>query len=383
MKRTMILGAMAGILLHATACAAQVALTGVTTSVLPGYTRITLTFDGEVRYSQLPGDGSVRLGLSHTAVAISAKGRHKVMNSGHVSAIAITPLPNDSAIVTIGFQGAATYRCILPASGNALYVDILPSMDGSLGQHAVRPAVEQKPAAPKPAGTTVVAAIARKPIRKEQAKPAPSTQVIPPEPVAPIRAYGVVDIPALAREQAWTGTGEPASHVAASESARQGIPPAMALGLAALVVLSMIGTGVGLSFILRRTPSEPVAELRSVLPPAPAAPSLEQMLATSHKDILIDDVDDEDESRFAHDTSLQLARTFRRGSEEITLARRLHTQAAPQLTGARMQETLSHATTTNQRLHIARKLGVGRGEMDLAAKLRTIHPAEKKEEVPS
>jgi hypothetical protein len=48
-----------------------------------------------------------------------------------------------------------------------------------------------------------------------------------------------------------------------------------------------------------------------------------------------------------------------------------------------MEETLTRATTPNQRLHFARKLGVGRGEMDLAVKLRSMRPAEKKEELGS
>ena len=87
-----------------------------------------------------------------------------------------------------------------------------------------------------------------------------------------------------------------------------------------------------------------------------------------------EDIDDE------HETSLQLARTFRRGSEEIALARRMQDHVTPKISAARMEETLTHATTTDKRLQQARKLGVGRGEMELAMKLRTLRAAEKNKE---
>jgi len=98
---------------------------------------------------------------------------------------------------------------------------------------------------------------------------------------------------------------------------------------------------------------------------------LEDMIRTSTQD-------ESEEEESGRETSLQMARTFRRGSEEIALAQRLHDQTAPVLTPGRMDTVLSHATTSGQRIQAARKLGVGRGEFDLALKLKSMQ-REKKE----
>jgi hypothetical protein len=91
--------------------------------------------------------------------------------------------------------------------------------------------------------------------------------------------------------------------------------------------------------------------------------------------------EEEPEEESGRETSLQLARTFRRGSEEITLARKFHDRPSP-VTPAKMQTAMARATTKSQRLSAARKLGVGRGEFDLAEKLKTMSqpPAKNEEE---
>ena len=82
--------------------------------------------------------------------------------------------------------------------------------------------------------------------------------------------------------------------------------------------------------------------------------------------------EEDPEEDAGRETSLQLARTFRRGSEEITLARKFHERPSPALTPAKMQTAMARATTKSQRLTAARKLGVGRGEFDLAEKLKAL-----------
>jgi hypothetical protein len=97
---------------------------------------------------------------------------------------------------------------------------------------------------------------------------------------------------------------------------------------------------------------------------------LEDLIRTSTQDEV-----PEDEN--ARETSLQLARTFRRGSEEIALAQRLHDRGTSALTPDRLNTVLSHATTPTQRVQAARKMGVGRGEFDLAMKLKSMAEAKK------
>jgi hypothetical protein len=379
MKQRMIAVMVLLLLWTVASMASRVTLTDIRYAAIAGGSRVTLMFDGDMRYSQYGGDGTIHLGFSHAGIGIAAKARRQTPATGAASAITVTAVGDDSVAVTIALRTPASYRCILPASGNALFVDLLPGGDGSANAHAIRPAVEKKPPAMRNTGTRVIAAVAR-----QQAKPAPgkSTPVAAKPAVvgasAPVHSVGVIDIPALAREQMRAGA-EVRTRTSSEETTEEGgIPPAAALGIAAAAALLMIGSGVGLAFMLRKAPPRPAVQ---PAPPQAEQPktTLEEELRNSRNDIIIDDVEDEAESRYAHETSLQLARTFRRGSEEITLARRLHDHTAPQLSSARMEETLNRATTPTQRLHFARKMGVGRGEMDLAAKLRTIKAAEKKE----
>ena len=53
------------------------------------------------------------------------------------------------------------------------------------------------------------------------------------------------------------------------------------------------------------------------------------------------------------------------------------TAATTALTPDRLNTVLSHATTPTQRVQAARKMGVGRGEFDLALKLKSMAEAKK------
>jgi hypothetical protein len=102
-------------------------LTDVQYSAQAGRSRVTLLFRGEVRYSPVGSDGVVRLGFSHTGVAIPMKSRRQLLNAGLVTAISVSALPGDSTTVSLLLRAGTTYRCVLPSSGNALYVDVLPT----------------------------------------------------------------------------------------------------------------------------------------------------------------------------------------------------------------------------------------------------------------
>jgi hypothetical protein len=380
MKRILFVGVLMSLLLNITAEAAQVNLKDVRYAVQSGSSRVTLIFDGDIRYSPLAAEGSIRLGLSNTSVSIPAKARRQVLGFGLASSITITSLPGDSVVVVIALHGAATYRCILPASGNALYVDIIGTGEGATVKPPVRTSQERTVPA-KSKGATMMGALARMAARPTVPKPVPApAKKVEAAPGGPDRSAGVVDISAILREQMHSETSQLTPRVPVNA---QGLSPVTAAAMSVVVVLILSGSGLALAYVFRRRPVRAVAAPKPAQPEPPVESLVDSGPSLPRRELLVDDPDDDDESRFAHDTSLQLARTFRRGSEEITLARRLHDHASPQLSGVRMEEKLERATTPDQRLHIARKLGVGRGEMDLALKLRTIRAAEKKEGVVS
>ena len=357
-----VMGVLTGILWNSPPATAgeNATLTDVRYSAQAGYSRVTLLFRGEVRYSPLGSDGVVRLGFSHTGIAIPMKARRQLLNSGLVTAISVSSLPGDSTIVSLMLRKATTYRCVLPASGNALYVDVLPT-----GGQSALPRLSA-------ASTRRVT-----PVKPEPPQATAAQSHVP-------AANPVIDIPGVAREQLHAESSPPSPHVSMQQPAQAGLTPAVALALSAIVVIMLTGSGAALALAFRKKPAKPaVVTPRTVWTETPVLhPTLAER-GIAGPELLVDDPDENDESHFAHETSLQLARTFRRGSEEITLSRRLHDRATPQLSAARMEETLTRATTPNQRLHFARKLGVGRGEMELAVKLRSMRPAEKKEELGS
>jgi len=366
-----------------TQAASTITLNDIQYSAQGGHSRVTLIFDGEIRYSPSLAGGVVRLGLSRTSVAVPMKARRQLPRTGLVSAISVTPVSNDSVVVAIMLQPATTYRCVLQASGNTLHVDVLPADGRTVGREmlssagrlasAVQPVVSKPKAAPQ-----------KSPVRESregsvQTQPRNTSETES----ARVPTSSMVDIPAIAREQLSTEAPQRGLRITDSRAESSRVSPAMAVGLASLIAALISGAGAALLLGSRRKPSKatvPPAPVRPV-PTSPAGDLAPR--AKMDRDPIADAPEDNDESEFIHDTSLQLARSFRRGSEEITLARRLHERTTPQLTGARMDETLVRATTPNQRLHFARKLGVGRGEMDLAMKLKAIRPVEKREGIES
>ncbi len=356
-RKCMMMGVLAVFLWNSPPATAgeEATLTDVRYSTQAGYSRVTLLFRGEVRYSPLASDGMVRLGFSHTGVAIPLKARRQLLNTGLVTAISVSPLPGDSTIVSLTLRPATTYRCVLPASGNALFVDVVPSG----GQSApLRPSIastrHKTPMNPEPHAAAAVLS------------PVPSV-------------HPVIDIPGVAREQ--LRAEPPPSRARMQQSAPANLTPAVALALSAIVVVILTGSGATLALAFRSKPGKPPVTAPRPVRSAGALPiQSEPEREIVARDLPEDEPEEDEEPQFAHETSLQLARSFRRGSEEITLARRIHDRTTPQLSAVRMEETLTRATTPSQRLRFARKMGVGQGEMDLAMKLRSMRPAEKKEE---
>lgn len=370
---TAVLGIL-GCLAPATA-ATSAQLTDVRYSALAGYSRVTLLFDGEVRYSRLTTDGVVRLGFSHTAVAIPLKARRQLLSTGLVTAISVVPLPGDSLVVSLMLRAGSTYRCLLPASGNALFVDVLPTG----GQTALPRATSVPARGNVPPASLLPKRVVSGP---RAAVKAPATgDPEPGESRASLSA--MVDIPGIAREQVHAESGTAVVRMETGQPVQRTLSPLAMLGLSLLVVFLLTGTGAVLTMAFRKKPPAPAARPATGRPAFAFEPPAYAGRDARDADLLVDEPDVDDESQFQHETSLQLARTFRRGSEEITLAHRMHDRTTPQLSGARMEETLTHSKTPHQRLTFARKLGVGRGEMDLAMKLRAIRPVEKKEAVGS
>jgi hypothetical protein len=347
-------------------------LNSVSTSVLGGHTRVAFQFAGDVRFSTEQAKNGVRIVFSRTRAASTPVLNRRLLNAGPLESIGFQRPAMDSIIAVLAFVNGSSYRCVCPASGNELYVDVT-------GSAAVRQAPVVKPAPVKPA--PVVAA--------------------PPQPAPeqPRNATGssLVDIPGVARMQMERENAVETRR--AGEAARLTMPVLVAIS----ILVSLAVTAVALLLVVRLMRRESAPAPVAVAAPAPKASLAAQLSAYQQTSLLHEEDEEEDDMKPEPDriralfnapvreeepeedpgreTSLQLARTFRRGSEEITLARKFHERPSPALTPGKMQTAMARATTKGQRLTAARKLGVGRGEFDLAEKLKAMsQPPAKNEE---
>lgn len=390
------------------------AMAGEQTSVLQdvrattksGTCRVTFTFAGDVRFSSEQGNGFVRLVFPDTRPASAGTIARRNFANGPVERIAFSRAADGSLVATLALSGGSSYRCVSPSGGRELYVDV----HGSAAVRTPPPQAQVRKPVASPARTgaaSVPAAAATKGAIKAAVTPsrtAPNAGIslahVPRVPEAgahaPAETQSLIDIPALARRQM-----EPESQASTPVRATKPAPAPAAgfpIGIALLMSMSIslvsTVTGFGVWYLLRRraarrhrspfvfaeaaatSGSRPMHDtaLADEESEARREALLKQMLG---RDMLEDDQEEDGE----RETSLQLARTFKRGSEEITLTKRFHDQATPVLTSDRMDNVLSHATTPTQRLHAARKLGVGRGEFDLALKLKSMVQDKKEAHV--
>ncbi len=370
-------------------------LTDIRYVVSPASSRVILVFGGDIRFSTDHGKSLVRLGLSRTRLAPSPRSSRLLFSEGLVRNVVVTRLQGDSLSVAVTLREHTTYRCVQPSGGNEVHIEVFPKEGMGVPSQAVTRAPARGTAAPVvhlPASTGASAqAAAGSAVKSPGITPASSQRMAGPAVKSPAvapaiaqdRAIGLIDVAAIVRAQV-DAENRPANQPRQSMDGPVDAPaesgsPLLLIGMMAMVALT---SGGFVFVVMRRAVPVPVQ-------PAPAAALPSQHHGQAHGMVSPTDEDqlpageqqdpgEEDDGE--RETSLQLARSFRRGSEEITLSRRLHAQPAAPLSVGKMQQMLARSTTQTQRLHAARKLGVGRGELDLAMKLKTIRPAPPKNE---
>ncbi len=349
-----------------------------------GRTKVTFAFSGDVRFSTEQGKGAVRLIFSRTRPATPGTIQRRLIPSGPLESISFASPASDSLVVSMMIVEGSTYRCVRPSSGNELFVEVD-------GRDIVRRTPERITSPPPAAPTATKAGTAARPTAGTQ--PARTSAEEPPGQAS---TSPLVDIPAVARRQMEPDSPHEYSPNGPSTADTQVSGFSTGFVILLSVGLSSVSTGLmlGAWYLARQRKAHRSGKSRlpraatafAELPANPegiAAGDAYEETGTTRRNTfssaLIEDESQEHDN--GRETSLQLARTFKRGSEEITLARRFHEQTEPTLTSGRMETVLSRATTKTQQLHAARKLGVGRGEFDLAVKLKSMgQVVEKKED---
>ena len=382
-----------------------------------GHCKVSFAFTGDVRFSTEQGKGTMRLVFSRVRPATAGTVLRRMVQSGPVESISFSRPAPDSLIATLVLAEGSTYRCVRPSTGNELYVDVngrpgvrqMPSRTAAAGTGSARAtakasaqagavsgAARATSKAPAQTGAVTGAARATKDSPARGATTPLAAETKRDGRTAQTSTSTLIDIPAVAREQVELDGRAGAQQSASTSDPVSAPQTSKVLALLLSAGLSLFSTvmTVGIWYKMRQR----IAERKPAHPAAPAfrehtrPPALTEPVDTRDEfedtgdagkqellaALMQDDIQEDDGGR---ETSLQMARTFKRGSEEITLARRFHEQGAVTVTSERMQSALSRATTKTQRLQAARKLGVGRGEFDLALKLKSmVHVQGKKEE---
>ena len=343
-------------------------LTDIRYGVTPACSRVTLVFGGDIRFSTDHGKGLVRLGLSRTRLAPPPRASRLLFSEGLVRNVVVTRIQGDSLSVAVTLRENTTYRCVQPSGGNEVHIEVFPKEGMVVKLPGITRASTRGTAGSAVKVPAVVQAIAKERVEEQGARD---------------RAIGLIDVAAIARAQV-EAENRPASVPRQRTDGPLDVPveagsPLLLIGMMVMVAL----TSGGFVFaVMRRTVSVPVQPAPAAVLPSQHHGRERGMVSPADEDQLPageqEDPGEEDDGE--RETSLQLARSFRRGSEEITLSRRLHAQPAAPLSVGKMQQMLARSTTQTQRLHAARKLGVGRGELDLAMKLKTLRPAQPKKE---
>jgi len=337
--------------------------------VQPAFSRVTMHFQGDIKYTAVQQDNRIVIGFPRTRVASPPGAAKLEFKTGHVHGLTIDRITADSIRVIIVLRNRMTYRVVQPKADNQLYMDVTVDT-GKAVAVASRPPV-------KPA------------VRQETSAKGAE------------RKSALVDIPAIARTQlvdlsqrATAPHTEPQkenlqarenqlSPVQAEKNGRTSLSPVFLV--LAVAVIAALSTGLLLFVASRRQVGITVAAPRSQATQPQSLPGPEPALPAPARPVKNRFAEEEEfpevDEPERDDDTMQLARRFERGQNELSLALRLRGAYAASVGTTKVQKALTAKKSKAQQLNAARKLGVGRGELELALHLEQLqqHKLRKEE----
>jgi hypothetical protein len=311
--------------------------------------KMTFAFEGPATYSAARSGHALVITFSGMRADKRLHGVRRLAEKGMIRSIAVTPQPDEVVAVTVNMGDSARYRIVHAQSPRTFSLEVL----------------------------------GRAPVTVQKKKPsAPFKTAVVQSSVAPRSGRAVVDIVGIAR-----GQMEQESHTAATVKGTPtmniGHPPAAASLLLAAVVGFPLVTGMAILMLMyyrkrkRRlvlarveTPLniEPVVEEPAVA--LVEVPVLEQS-AMIEAPLLAAAIETVDVQCAANEQSFQIAQSMLQGNEQADLARRFAGETS-ELTRNRIRKACATKTARTHRMRVAKRLGVGKGEVELAIKLRDI-----------
>ncbi len=314
-------------------------LNGIRYNVQPTRSRVTFRFTGTVTYSAGKRDDVITLVFRNVTVGSPPGEARLRFVSGAVQGVRIQSTGKDSAIATIHLRNEDRVAYSASDDGNALYVDVLGG--------------GQRTAAVNIAGKTSATATETEKNSLSPgvpfAAPVTAERTVPPGPPAPRRA-------------------DPG--------------PSSGSGLLISVLISLIVATAGTLVILRFTVRHWNGKRDAGIQPMGATLDVRTFSLPRVTEIVPPDqersaVQFSQPETDGDDSALTLAERFKRSRSELDFAIQLSSLPYPNPTGKELIATQAASLSKAQRTVIAKKLGVGRGELDLIANLSRMQEQAK------
>ena len=336
---------------HASVAGEQSVLRNVRCVAASGHSRIEFSLAGTIRYSVEKEGNTVVFNFVATKAALSPGAARVGSRNGVIARILVDSIPGNIARVRVILRGDAEHRITEPDQPGLLFMDLYG--DSSL----------QK---------TLPASFKHSRVKKQQ----------PPLPES--RTSSLVDIASIARSQV-TAPQEKLPEQSSTETLGKTETSQPGAGLQKLngtlfVIFLVAGVGVtvvGLVYLgltrlhARQGAPQTKVEGLNTMPAKLESPPFEASQPSPGEHVPQSEIVDEPDPRAEADAHMVLfAERFHRSQGEFHLTYKLEKEKFQRSSVSRLLNNSDKVDTKSQRVKIAKKLGIGQGEVNLAFHLK-------------
>jgi hypothetical protein len=375
---------------------------GVSYVVRPQYSRLLIFFKGPLNFTPELRGNVLIVSVSGIKSSVIKSGWKRQFHTGQIAHASLEPIVNGSSQVVVTLRdGCTRFQVTQHEQHEAIWIDVFPNTALASPNVAVAPAttrqrleklVSQMPAKQIPAQA----------VTKRGQENVPARE--------PVRQTLLIDIAGLARQQldnsgpATQSSGEMVRGKNASSQHAVADLPAITSGKVPVVWLLLVCFSLLITMAViallayhvggwRRRVLQLQDAKAADAPPISIAHGLDDAAArvVAMKQAFDHHAFEEDRDAFEENREgandgddspmLALAEQYHRNQGDIELTMKLRGGAQHHNYVGRAKTISATAVATNGRVSVAKKLGVGKGELDLATKLLHLSNAQKQKEM--
>ena len=375
---------------------------GVSYVVRPQYSRLLIFFRGPLNYAQELRGNVLTVSVSGIKSSLIKSGWKRQFHTGQIAHASFEPIVNGSSNVVVTLRdGCTRFQVTQHERHEAIWIDVFPNTALASPNAAVAPSTTRQ-RLEKLASQTPAKQIPGQAVTKRSQENVPARE--------PVRQTLIIDIAALARQQ--LENSEPAKQSSGEMvRAKNASPQHAAVDFPAitsgqmpvvwllLVCFSLLFTMAVIALLAYRVGGwrRRVLQLQDVkaaaAPPISIAHGLDETAArvVAMKQALDHRAFEENHDAFEENREgandgddspmLALAEQYHRNQGDIALTMKLRGGAQHHNYVGRAKTIGATTAATKGRVSVAKKLGVGKGELDLATKLLQLSNAQRQKEI--